>query len=731
MPTPSGRFTSVILVPTLALLLPGAGLLAEDQSSAPPVAPPPGATPGDTTGTTGSIPTTTEPEQQITVNANNRAGPSTNANGANSYGVTQADIDRLPAGSNTSMTDLLAQMPGVAIDQYEMVHIRDNEGAGFQYQINNVLVPIDINTNPPFISMINPMMVKHIDLLTGILPAQYSYAIGGVVDIQTKDGFSQPGGSESTTVGMRQTVRQDVEYGASSGTWSYYANIMATSNNTAFNTPTDDANAIHNHQDEGQAFAYVSDQVTLDTKVSLVLSGAAANNQFPNVPDQDPQFDLAGHNPPPNSSDIDSQLNMRDYLAILKLDHTVNQDVSYQLAAATHHIEQHFMPDDVGDLIYQGVSSDVKRQDYDYTAQGDLTIKHDRNTFTTGFYVGSYDVESDSSSKVFPVDDDGDQSSDVPVEVNLHLQKDNIVTGTYVNELAQLSRTITGNLGLRYNTLTGFTTDHSLDPTLSLIWRPNQDFSAHGGFARYTQLPTFSGIAPSAPAQYANTTGAQPSGQTFPYAEHDSEWDAGVAYHPCEGAVISWDNFFEITHHYLDAGLFGDVPIYAPLNYEKGYIWDSELALAYRREDFTYYSNFTMGRNYEKGVASGQFNFPDPAELSYINNHYFLLDHEPLAELSAGVSYDLRPFTFSLDSIYSSGLRTGFADYESLPQVWQVNLGVLYAFTCPGIGPMTDRVTILNLFNRENLIRPAGGIGIFQASYGPRFTVYDTLTIPF
>ena len=68
------------------------------------------------------------------------------------------------------MTDVLAQMPGVAIDQNQQIHVRDTEGPQFQYQINGVLVPLDINTNPPFLSMINPLFVKQLVLLDGVLP---------------------------------------------------------------------------------------------------------------------------------------------------------------------------------------------------------------------------------------------------------------------------------------------------------------------------------------------------------------------------------------------------------------------------------------------------------------------------------------------------------------------------------------------------------------------------------
>jgi hypothetical protein len=44
---------------------------------------------------------------------------------------------------------------------------------------------------------------------------------------------------------------------------------------------------------------------------------------------------------------------------------------------------------------------------------------------------------------------------------------------------------------------------------------------------------------------------------------------------------------------------------------------------------------------------------------------------------------------------------------------------------------VSDRLTVLNLLDRVDLIRPSEGIGIFQSSYGPRFTVLNTLSVTF
>ena len=75
-------------------------------------------------------------------------------------------------------------------------------------------------------------------------------------------------------------------------------------------------------------------------------------------------------------------------------------------------------------------------------------------------------------------------------------------------------------------------------------------------------------------------------------------------------------------------------------------------------------------------------------------------------------------------------MRAGFADEEQLPNVVQVNFSAQRAFDIPGVGQITDRLVLINAVDRVNLIRPAEGIGIFQSAYGPRFTVYDALTVP-
>ncbi len=77
------------------------------------------------------------------------------------------------------------------------------------------------------------------DLLDGVLPSRYSYATGGVVDIQTKEGqCADPGGSFSILAGQRGTLQPSVQYAGCDGKLSYYVSGLYDQGDTAFSPAT-------------------------------------------------------------------------------------------------------------------------------------------------------------------------------------------------------------------------------------------------------------------------------------------------------------------------------------------------------------------------------------------------------------------------------------------------------------------------------------------------------------
>jgi len=99
---------------------------------------------------------------------------------------------------------------------------------------------------------------------------------------------------------------------------------------------------------------------------------------------------------------------------------------------------------------------------------------------------------------------------------------------------------------------------------------------------------------------------------------------------------------------------------------------------------------------------------------------HFILDHTALFTVSGSAAYRWGDWLFAIDNLFNTGLRGGFANTEGLPNVWQVNLSAAKEFTIPRLGKVTDRVILLNIFDRTNMIRPPNGIGVFQSAYGPR-----------
>jgi outer membrane cobalamin receptor len=668
--------------------------------------------------------------ETVVVESTRLGGPAVSPTGANDYAVTSQDIVDMPGGENSQLTEVLTHMPGVALDQNQQIHIRNTEGPQFQYQINGVMIPFDINTNPPFLSMINPLFIKQVDLLDGILPSRYSYATGGVVDIKTKDGCDQSGGDVGVLAGQRSTLQPSVQYAACDGELSSYFSGEYLQSNTAFSSATPGPDAIHDRTQQGQVFGFFSYPLASDMRLSLILSAASSTNQLPNLPNLAPEYALTGVTVPPSSAAINSYLDFQDVLAVLSISGATAGGLSYQLAYTEHAISQRFKPDAPGELIYQGVASTASHDDHDHTLEGDLNYTLGAHVLSTGLYAGIYSVSVNDSSLVFPADADGNQLSDLPQRVINNDQANNVVSGIYVNDLWQVTPRLRTNIGLRRDQLTGFTRGQQLSPTFNLAYTAAPGTTIHGGFARYFQVPSFLGISPSAPASFNGTTAAGPAGVSTPVPEDDYEWDLGVVHQVTENFSVSIDNFYERTRHYLDTGQFGVVPIFAPFNYSLGYIWGSELAAKYRNGGFSTYANLTLGRNWQQGVVTGQFNFAAD-ELAYIDGHAIVLDHQPLYGASAGLNYQWHRYAASLDAIYSSGLRAGFADLERLPEVVQVNLSLERSFQFPRHRLLTNRITVLNIFDRVNLIRPAEGIGIFQSAYGPRATVFGSLSLHF
>ncbi|MGA2410638.1 MAG: TonB-dependent receptor [Candidatus Binataceae bacterium] len=646
--------------------------------------------------------------------------------GNSKYTMTADDISNLPAGEAAPLNDVLLQMPGVALDQNQEIHIR-GEHAGIQYQMNNIMLPLDINNDPTFTQLLNSYFVNSVSLIDGVLPAQYGYRTSGVIEIQTKNGCDGGHNNFSLYGGMYDTAEPSFQLQGCNGRFSYYLTGLYLHSSLGLSSATPGHDPIHDAVNQGQGFAYLTYELTPSAKLSFIGGMTLANNEFPNRPDL-PQLYFpngvnAGNYP---SSAINSNLDQQDYYGVLGLNGVVGEQIDYQLAYAIHYNAQAFDPDPISDLIYQGISPQVFTSDLANTLQEDTSYHLGSHTLGAGFYLGEYGVESDNTSLVL-------NGNFNPISIEANLNKINILYGFYAQDTWQITRKFSVNFGSRWDRADGLVDDSQFSPTINLVYKPRPGTVIHAGFARNFQAPNFQGISAET-AKLNDTSGGTdlPAGtiSTNLDAEPDYTWDIGYTHQFTPHLQWAQDSYFRIDRHYIDEGQFGFVPLDVPFNYVRGYGAGIENTLTYNLRDFSLRATAFLAREEVRGVATGQYNFPPLGQLEYIDNHYIILDHTPLLGMSGGTAYRWRDYKFTIDGLYSSGLRGGFANTDQLPVVWQINLGAVRKFELPGIGKLEDRIALINILDCSNLIRPATGIGVFQSAYGPRISLYNGVTVP-
>ena len=124
--------------------------------------------------------------------ARNQITPST---GSSVYEITNKAIQAQPQGESAQFNQVLLNAPGVAQDSFGQLHVRGDH-ANLQYRFNGVLLPEGITG---FGQVVDSRFIDQVSLITGALPAQYGYRTAGVIELQTKSGAYEPGGTLEST----------------------------------------------------------------------------------------------------------------------------------------------------------------------------------------------------------------------------------------------------------------------------------------------------------------------------------------------------------------------------------------------------------------------------------------------------------------------------------------------------------------------------------------------------
>ncbi len=655
--------------------------------------------------------------------------------GTTVYTVDKKMIDTLGQGDDTPFNEVLLRLPGVSQDSKASgsLHIRDDHG-NVQYRVNGIQLPEGISG---FGQSIDTRFVDQIDFVTGALPAQYGLRTAGIVDIQTKEGTTQPGGRVSLLVGGHDFVQPSAELFGSRGAFNYYLSGSYLSNSLGIENPTASSNAIHDNTQQTKSFGDLSYYVDDNTKAGLLFGTYNGKFQIPNNPGQLAAYSLTSPttglplNEP--SSQLDEQQREVNRFIVLSYQKTLG-DLNYQAAAFHQYSELHFTPDPVGDLIYNGVASDTLRSNSANGVQLDVGYKlNPAHTLRTGIAYTQQDTQSNNSVAVFPTNtvllgNNTQQTSTNPTTITDNSSQKGTLASFYLQDEYRVAKPLTLNYGLRYDSVSAFTDEHQWSPRLNLAYKLSAETALHAGYSRYFTPPPQELASQRSINLYTSTSNApEILASDNVKAERTRYYDLGISQKVGSNLTLTADAYYKAIANLIDEGQFGQALILSPFNYAQGYAKGLELAAIYDASQWGGFLNFAVQKAQGKNIISGQSLF-GASELSYIANNYVYLDHDQTYTLSGGVHYKFDGSQISTDFVSGSGLRNtpvgGAPNSGTLPSYVTVNAALTHQWKEASTGNIEGRLAVINLFDKSYLLRDGSGIGVGAPQYGARRTLY-------
>jgi len=703
----------------MAMLGEASMAMAQDATASPSPSASPVASQTSTTATAESVVVTS---QELDI-SREQIVPSL---GATRYTVGPDRLDSQAQGEDAPFNQTILRFPGVAQDSFGQLHVR-GEHANLQYRIDDVLLPESI---PGFGQELQTRFADNISLITGSLPAQFGFRTTGVLDIHTKNGTVFTGNEASIFVGSFDTIMESFERGGVVGQLSYYVSQSYLHNGIGIENPTRSANPIHDDTDQEKLFTYTSYIIDDTSRISLLVGANHSDFEVPNNPGQTPVFTV-GTRTNFNSAKLDENQAETNSYEILTYQKKAD-DFSFQASIFNRYSSILFRPDNVGDLIFNGVASrldrDILSNGFEFNASYKL---NDQHTIRAGAIFNEQYATVNTVTLVFPVDAAGNQTSTMPLRIVDNTNKYGYFYGFYLQDEWKPFEQLTINFGGRLDFENAFVNENQFSPRLNIVYKPWDLTSLHIGYARYFTPPPLEAVPQSTLAKFAGTTNAPAINQDSPVtAERAHYFDAGLTQKIMEGWTAGVDAFYKSSHSLLDEGQFGAALVESAFNYERGRQYGGEFTTNYDHGPFSAYGN--VGWIWARGISwsSAQFLF-DPDEFKFVKNHWIFLDHDQRITASLGGSCTWQDWKGAFDILYGSGLHRGFANIKTVPEYSTVNLSLQRNLKIPKIGLFKIRFDIVNLLDNVYELRDGSGIGVGAPQFGQRRGFYGTVAYDF
>ena len=616
----------------------------------------------------------------------------------------QQQISQLPGGATQSLPKVLySTNPGFVEGSFGQVFARGNH-ANLQYDIDGIQLPDSVSGT--FGDAFSVLDIDRMEVITGGLPAEYGNRLSGVVNILTRSGGLEPGGTLDLNYGSFNTFSPQLTYGGSmdGGRLRYFLSGTYSSTDRGLDTPEPASesdqgqggtDAVHDQSSSNNQFGKLDWDVDAQDTLMLTFFNAQKAFQIPNDPARflptDPFFtpgytDAYGNGnagwTPAGTNDY--QVEGNDYAELMWKHHFADDSV-LQIAPYWKSSTVVFHGDPANDLAsaylvpvtpagqVNASSFFEDRTTTNLGLQGDYSLRlNDANAVKAGFQLqaaeahGPITVLSLSTGQSVTATST-DDSADHDYQESAYIQDD-----------ITLLPDLVLNAGLRYDAIQFLFPDAS---SLDGMFQPRLGLN-------YTPLPTtkfhlyYGRLFQPAPAEDLRDTFANlGQGTLAPYdikAEKDDYYEAGVA-QQCWDQLASVNVYYKSAVNLLDDTQLLNTAISEPYNYAQGFVYGLEASvngrfLGHFADFLTYSYEIAQG----SGASGGLFALP-PGTVVPTDWNY--LDHCQINTANAGLTWSLGGFSIGATALYGSGLRTGPENRNSLPPHLSMDGTVSYALT--------------------------------------------------
>ena len=498
--------------------------------------------------------------------------------------------------------------------------------------------------------------------------------------------------------GQRGTEHPSFEYGGSKGNFSYFTTGQYSHTDRGVEPPTSGPTAIHDTANQGIrirlffVFAESDDAAEPDhRRLRSIISRFRANPESAAGLPAGRRAGLSVGRCPRRP--VRAELLRRPRAA-------GHRRRGYRLPdrAVQPLFDGSFYPDYKGDLIYNGAASKVFRSDWGNGFQLD-TAYHGvpDHTIRLGGYFDSERAEIDNHEATFPA------AGGVQSSRNRHFVVDNIALQTWIYSVYLQDEwkpfdQLTINYGVALRPLRRPGACGPGEPRVALEYTPIKGTTFHAAYARQFTPP---------PTELVSVSTYQEIQRHYRRAGFQWQWnsDGGArssvrrGRNPAitPGLNVGIDSYYKKATDLIDEGQFGPALIFETFNYAKGRVWGTEFTGSYTHENSVHLRQLRLQRRAGHAGRVGAVQLR--ARRTEVHQQpLYLSGSRPDVHLSAGAVYNWNGFTFSIDGIYGSGLRSGFANTGNLPYYIQVDAGITRRVPLPNNrGVLEFRTAIVNL----------------------------------